>query len=682
MKIDVHVHSRHSKRPSQWILKRIGCPESFTDPLQLYQIAKSRGMSHVTLSDHNTIDGALEIAHLPGTFISEEITTYFPDVGCKVHVLALNINEAHHLELQKLRRNIFDLARYLKDENILAIVAHPLYAINDRLTMAHFEQMLLLFQHFELNGARNNRENVVLRGIIARLSDKTINQLADAHDLAPVYPRPWEKRLWGGSDDHSALNIARTFTEINGIRDPRRLTGDTDHLQLTVHGRSATPLTMAHNLYSIAYQYYCSKFNLSRYAEKDVLVRYLDRNLRVDENRQSGLLSRLYLLWRHRREKITQTPVSDSLMALLRHETRLLIQDDPEFYADKNAPFDFDLAERRWFSFVDRASKRVMLHFGNHLIDHLSGAKLFDIFSTLGSAGGLYTLLAPYFVSYLQFAKDRELSLAAARRFTSAPAGEDEETFRFAHFTDTYYEVNGVAKTLQQQVYYALKNNKAYTLVTCRTDESTDQPGVRNFTPIGTHDLPEYPELKIFYPPFLEMLHYCYDTEIDHIHTATPGPVGLAALAIAKILKLPISGTYHTAIPQYAQVLTDDNAMEELTWKYVLWYYDQLDVIYAPSQGTRDELVAKGISADKIKRYPRGIDVDFFHPSKRNGVFKNNYDLAVRTKLLYVGRVSKEKNLDILTRAFKRMVADGEKVQLVIVGDGPYLKEMQAEMNG
>lgn len=44
------------------------------------------------------------------------------------------------------------------------------------------------------------------------------------------------------------------------------------------------------------------------------------------------------------------------------------------------------------------------------------------------------------------------------------------------------------------------------------------------------------------------MLAYCYENQIDQIHIATPGPLGLAALAIARILNIPISGTYHTAI--------------------------------------------------------------------------------------------------------------------------------------
>ncbi len=70
MKVDLHVHSKFSKRPSQWILQKIGCPESFTEPTHLRDIAIRKGMSMVTITDHNTIEGILEIAHLPDTFIS------------------------------------------------------------------------------------------------------------------------------------------------------------------------------------------------------------------------------------------------------------------------------------------------------------------------------------------------------------------------------------------------------------------------------------------------------------------------------------------------------------------------------------------------------------------------------------------------------------------------------------
>jgi glycosyltransferase involved in cell wall biosynthesis len=685
MLIDMHVHSKYSKRPSQWILKKIGCPECFTEPLDIYQIAKNRGMTHVTISDHNSIDGALEIAHLPDTFISEEVTTYFPEDGCKVHVLALNIEGAQHAEIQRLRTNIYDMARYLYDQNIIAIVAHPLYAINNRQTMAHFEQMLLLFQNFELNGARNDRENQCLQSVLQSLTSGQIEALADQHDRQPLHARPWEKQLWGGSDDHSSLNITRTHTQIEGIASGQDLKRARDFTTRVI-SMPATALTMGHNLYGIAYQFYRSKFNMGRFADKDVLMRFLDYSLRTDPNRSPGLLAKRYLLRSFQKLKRIRTPVSDSLMALLRHETRQLIQDDPTFFNPSDENSDFISQEKKWFEFVNRASKRVMLHFGSHLLDHLLGANVFNIFHTIGSAAGLYSLLAPYFVAYAQFAKDRAFSEDVLQRFSTPNRNKgpsDDTGFGIAHFTDTFYEVNGVALTLQQHVHFAVKNDKQYIMVTCHQDHhDQDRPGVKNFKPIGTYDLPEYPEQQIFYPPVLEMLQYCHEMRFSQIHTATPGPIGLAALAVAKILKLPISGTYHTAIPQYVQALTGDSVIEDLAWKYVLWYYDQLDVIYAPSQSTCNELIAKGISAKKIRIYPRGIDVEQFHPQKRNDLLAKRFQIIDGLSLLYVGRVSKEKNLHLLAEAFRRLCRHNSNVHLVVVGDGPYLHGMQQAMQG
>ena len=65
-KADLHVHSKHSDRPSEWFLRRIGSPESFCRAAGDLPRAQQRGMDFVTISDHNCIRGALEIAHLPG----------------------------------------------------------------------------------------------------------------------------------------------------------------------------------------------------------------------------------------------------------------------------------------------------------------------------------------------------------------------------------------------------------------------------------------------------------------------------------------------------------------------------------------------------------------------------------------------------------------------------------------
>jgi glycosyltransferase involved in cell wall biosynthesis len=157
--------------------------------------------------------------------------------------------------------------------------------------------------------------------------------------------------------------------------------------------------------------------------------------------------------------------------------------------------------------------------------------------------------------------------------------------------------------------------------------------------------------------------------------------MGLAALGVSKILKLPIHATYHTALPQYASELTGDTGMEDMVWKFVIWFYNQVDVVFAPSRAVADELAARGVNKEKIKVYPRGIDTERFTPGKRNGFFKR-YGLDRPVKLLYVGRVSKEKNLAMLSEAFRNLCAKRADLHLVVVGEGPYLDEMREELKG
>lgn len=690
MKIDLHVHSKFSKRPSQWVLQKISCPESFTDPMLVYNTAKAKGMSLVTISDHNTIDGALEIAHLPDTYISEEITSYFPEDGCKVHVLAQNITEAQHHEIQKIRKNIFDLVTYLNNEHIVNIIAHPLYAVNDRLTIKHFEQMLLLFKNFELNGARNDKQNQIIAQVLKKLTPLDIERLSNLYDYQPLFDTPWQKNLTGGSDDHSGLNIARTFTAVDDAADlDHFMTGILSGKSRAVSD-SSTPQTMAHNLYGIAYQFYSSRFNFGRHAGKDQLLKFLDQSLMPVSNVDNGLISRFYTFLNKRKNRRENTK-SVSLTDLIRKETERLFAENPDLLniakaQSKKIQLGESLEkqeqhrENLWFDFVNQLSNKVLFHAGDHLLGQASGANLFNIFQTIGSLGGLYSLLAPYFVAFVHFAKDNETNTTVLNRFAKYKNGvqQSKSRVRLGHFTDTFYDVNGVAQTLQQQVQAALKHDKQLTIITCDAQAEKTGKGVKNFTPTGVYEIPEYTEQKLYYPPFLEMLDYCYQQGFTHIHSATPGPIGLAALAIAKILKLPLTSTYHTQFPQYAQYLTGDDFIEDLTWKFMIWYYDQMDQIYVSSQNSFDELTERGIKAEKIRIMPRGINTEVFHPSKQCDILTTNFGVdEAALKFLYVGRVSREKNLPILVNAFKALCKTSDKAHLTVVGDGPYADEMK-----
>lgn len=685
MKIDMHVHSKFSKRPSEWILKKLGCPESFTDPAHLYNIAKKRGMSLVTITDHNTIDGCLEIADLPDTFISEEVTTYFPDDGCKLHVLVYNIDEKIHQDIQKVRENVFDLTAYLRESRITHVLAHPLFSINQRLTIEHFEKCLLMFKNLELNGARIEEQNRCLQLILSILTPETMEQLAEKHGLTPSSTFPWVKNVTGGSDDHSSLTIARRYTEVEGAVGAEHFLRGVERGRAGVAGPGSTPQALAHNVYSVAYQFYQHKFDLKKYVSSDIIFKFLDRFLQVDQESHPGLLARLNFLWRGGKRRKTADLGNTSVLSVLRQETHRLIWDDPQLAEIfKNGNGSHDNLDEQWFRFVNKVSNKVLGHFTDHVMDSLAGAHFLNLFHALGSAGALYSVLAPYFVAFSIYSEDRRFAGSVLDRMVHRKpnCAKRSGDINIAHFTDTFYEVNGVAGTLKRQLEAAGRTDKNYRVLTCDSENSRCDAGVQNFKPIGVYEISVYPEQKLFYPPFLEILNYCYDEAFTHIHSATPGPLGLAALAIARILRLPLIGTYHTALPQYAQYLTEDASITELTWKYVLWYYDQMDLVCVPSKSTAAELADKGISPHKIRVFPRGVDTVRFHPDKRSGCLDEHGEVKNAVRLLYVGRISREKNLQLLVNVFRSLSQLRDDVALVVVGDGPYREEMQQALRG
>ncbi|MFV0420979.1 glycosyltransferase [Oleidesulfovibrio sp.] len=704
LKADLHVHSRYSTRPSQWILQKLGCAESYTDPLVLYHTALQRGMDLVTITDHNTISGSLEIAHLPNTFISEEITAYFPEDRCKLHVLAWNITEAHHQDISRLRENVYELVDYLIYTGIPHGIAHPMYSLNDKLTVSHLERMLLLFRTFELNGSRDAYQNNILREILQNLDAPAMEKLAAKHNMAPRMEKPWLKNLTAGSDDHSSLNIARSHTIVTGINARRELHIE-DYLHGVMNGRSqpagrdATPETMAHNLYSIAYQFYKDKFSLGQHVHRDLLLRFVDKSLCAAQEPESGLMTKLHSLIGYRRPAHFFSGPPRSVQGLLQKEAEDIIWRDeelrniaagqlkaatprPHAKAAANADAGSTTGEETWYRFVNRATQKVMTGFGASLMDNLQGANLFSVFNSMGSAGSLYAMLVPYFVAYTLFTRDREFCRQCRDAFTDTH--RPHASLNVGHFTDTFHDVNGVALTLQMQMEMAIKNDKQLKIITCGPEggEPVRLQGVVNFPSVGTCTMPEYPELKLFSPPVLDIIRYCYTEDFTHIHSATPGPMGLMALAVARILKLPIHATYHTAFPQYVSMLTEDAGLEDAMWRYMVWYYNQMDRVYVPSRATAQDLIARGIHPNKVVFYPRGIDTERFNPAYRNGFYKKYNSAPDKTRLLYVGRISREKNLHILAQAFKQLINRRNDVELVIVGDGPWAEPMQSALAG
>jgi hypothetical protein len=133
MKIDLHCHSKYSERPTIWLMRKIGCPESFTDPLDLYAIARRKGMDASRLPT-TTASKAASIS--PTSRRIHQRRTH--------HVFSRGWLQGARPCLRHYRtaasrtpagpENIFDLVEYLREHDIVHALAHPFYSVNDRLT--------------------------------------------------------------------------------------------------------------------------------------------------------------------------------------------------------------------------------------------------------------------------------------------------------------------------------------------------------------------------------------------------------------------------------------------------------------------------------------------------------------------------------------------------------------------
>ena len=199
---DLHCHSRFSIFK---YFRRANTRDCYNAPEDVYRIAKERGMAYVTLTDHDSIDGALYLLNkqpdLKDFFIGEEVETYFPETGQRIHAGVWGLNEAQHREIQKLRPNIRELVPYLKSERLLFGVNHLFQNYRMKNVAARYiAEVIEMFDVFE-----------VLNGAMASFHNKMVQQL-----VVTVQQHGRRISMVGGSDAHTLKHVAKVHTVSKG----------------------------------------------------------------------------------------------------------------------------------------------------------------------------------------------------------------------------------------------------------------------------------------------------------------------------------------------------------------------------------------------------------------------------------------------------------------------------------
>src|SRR5215467_5666499 len=615
-KCDLHIHSRFSARSEEWLFRRFDFPDSYSDPRELHRQLLEREMDFVTITDHDTIDGCLEIRDLPNTFISEQVTTYFPQDPCKIHVLAWGITEKQHADIAIVRDNVFSLQRYLQSGKIAHAVAHPLYSVNGKLDAGHLERLILLFKHFEgINGLRDALLSDLVQILLKQLTPDKIDAFANRHKLAPTHAEPWKKVFIGGSDDHGGQFAASAFTETPAAKSGKEFLKHVRNGACSARGHGGTPLALSHGFYNTVSCFIQDHFHEKLGPSAALLEKMFSRFMEGRDPTEFTLAEKASLAG--------QAVLSGKIFELLKPANVSLWKELSGYFARSEVKTKLaerldsvSEPERRTFLMANMVAEQLIFRFFQKFIQQISTGNMVESMQALSAIAPILVVLAPYIYGFHSQAPSRKWLRAIFLDLTGEIPVALQNRKR-AWFTDTLDDVNGVATTIRKMTAAGAEAGKELVVVVSSSELHVDNIPIKDFPPIGEFELPEYELQKLSFPPVLQMLDYIQREKFTEIIISTPGPVGLTALLAAKMLNLQTSGIYHTDFPQYVRILTEDSFLESIAWRYMHWFYGQLDTVFVNSEEYRQGWIKRGFEPAKLKILPRGLDIDLFTPERR-----------------------------------------------------------------
>uniref|UniRef100_A0A0E0BWY7 Glycosyltransferase subfamily 4-like N-terminal domain-containing protein n=1 Tax=Oryza meridionalis TaxID=40149 RepID=A0A0E0BWY7_9ORYZ len=166
----------------------------------------------------------------------------------------------------------------------------------------------------------------------------------------------------------------------------------------------------------------------------------------------------------------------------------------------------------------------------------------------------------------------------------------------------------------------------------------------------------------------------------DIIHASSPGIMVFGALAIAKLLGVPLVMSYHTHVPVYIPRYTFSWLVEPM-WQVIRFLHRAADLTLVPSVAiSKDFETAHVISANRIRLWNKGVDSASFHPKFRSHEMRVRLSDGEPEKplIIHVGRFGREKNLDFLKTVMDRLPG----VRVAFIGDGPYRSELEKMFEG
>lgn len=199
-------------------------------------------------------------------------------------------------------------------------------------------------------------------------------------------------------------------------------------------------------------------------------------------------------------------------------------------------------------------------------------------------------------------------------------------------------------------------------------------PNILNLPFIYDFTMPYYDKYNLKVPSVLKALEIIDRYQPDMIFISTPGPIGLLGLLAAKYLNVKCTGIYHTDFTLQANEIVKDESINQLIEQLTRWFYSAMDEVLVPTNEYITLLEQRGIERHKMRLFKRGIDTKLFAPNPNSReTMGRRYHIPEGIRLLFVGRISQDKNLDFLLEIQNKLIIRHPDTHLVIAGDGPYM---------
>jgi glycosyltransferase involved in cell wall biosynthesis/predicted metal-dependent phosphoesterase TrpH len=615
---DLHCHSSASQLSRLGVQRTLGLPECATPPEEVYELAKRRGMDFVTITDHDTIDGVLEIADRPDVFVSVELTASFRGEPQAVHLLCWGITPADHEWLQSNSNDVELCAEYLHGCGIACALAHPFYAVAAPLGARHRRRLAQLFSVWETrNGSRARELNLPAAIYI------------ETHGGAGV----------GGSDDHAGVDVGRTWTETPPASTREAFLRRLRRGEAAARGAQGSAEKWTHAAMALA-------------------IRALGSGDAAAPNPRAvfAMAQRLMSQAEVRTGPLTADLGPSDARALLRAwlDSMGLELSERELLAEMQED-DFSHAEL--FRRARRRHERDLRLAVEHIV--AAGEALA---ADEGRAAGLGDRLLPL-AAELFSACIPAIPYAPAAAFLGREKGKlatrEGEPQRVALVADGVGGMHGVTHTLEE---IRERGVPGFEVEVIGTDANVD----RRLPAVAEVDIPLYAGLKIGVPSLPATVEALAEGRYDLVHLCSPGPAGVAAALIARTMELPLVGSYHTELGVYAGLRSGDERLRAGMDMALAALYGLCQSVLSPSESADESLRALGIAPELIGRWDRGVDTSRFDPGLRDvGLHPGEVNV------LYAGRLSKEKGATLLADAFLAAHERDPRLHLVLAGGGP-----------